>query len=270
MITIPSYIPYIKRTNNEIHNNNSQRIPKTIVQTYVNNSIPEPIYNNITKILEKNPEYNYRFISDKEAKQIIENHCTPRVLKAFNQLVLGAAKGDFVRYIVLYLYGGVYLDLDASITIDLNTFIQPTDEFIFFINGDINLEQFCFAIRPRHIILEKVIEEMVTRIENREPNIFRATGPTLFNDVVYNMINNSPTFIYDTNKNLSPSERGEVYGKNNEYMGGRLILRHRNDVEANFIFRIEDAEKMIYENTESIPYFKYDASSNIHYVYTLF
>jgi mannosyltransferase OCH1-like enzyme len=245
-----------------------QTIPKTLIQTYVNNKIPEPIYENLKTILKTNPEYDYRLITDQEAVEIIKTYFDQRTLNAFQQLILGAAKGDFIRYIVLYLFGGVYLDLDASINLDLNNFIKPNDEFIFFINGDINLEQFCFAIRPQHPLLLKVIEEMIVRIENKEHNIFNATGPTLFNDVIYNTMNN--TNIYDTNKNLTPNQRGECYGKHNQYMGGRLILRHGNDMENNFTFRIENADKMIYENTDTVSYFSYDPSSNIHYIYRLF
>jgi mannosyltransferase OCH1-like enzyme len=261
MIAIPTSIPAnTKKT--------PQTIPKTITQTYVNNKIPEPIYDNLNQILKNNPEYDYRLITDQEAVEIMKMHFDQRTLNAFQQLILGAAKGDFVRYIALYLYGGVYLDLDASINLDLNTFISPNDEFIFFINGDRNLEQFCFMIRPRHPLLLKVIEEMINRIENREHNIFRATGPTLFNDVIYNTMSN--TNIYDTNVNLTPNQRGDCYGKHNQFMGGKIVLRHGNDMEEKFNFRIENADKMIYENTDSISYFRYDPSSNIHYVYRLF
>lgn len=261
MIEIPTTIPSsIEKT--------PQVIPKTIIQTYVNNKIPEPIYKNLNQILNKNPEYDYRLITDKEAIEIIKTHFDQRTLNAFQQLIIGAAKGDFIRYIALYLYGGVYLDLDASINTDLNTIISPKDEFIFFINGDRNLEQFCFMIRPRHPLLLKVIEEMITRIENKEPSIFRATGPTLFNDVIYNTLSN--TNVYDTNKNLTPHQRGECYGNNNQFMGGKIMLRYKNDIEENIIFRIDGAEKMIYDNTETVSYFTYDPSTNIHYVYRLF
>ena len=241
-------------------------IPKTILQTYVNNNIPALIYKNLKKILQNNPEYDYRLITDKEGIEIIKTNFDERVLTAFLQLKIGATKGDFIRYIAMYLYGGVYLDLDASIELDLNTLIYPKDEFIFFINGDRNLEQFCFAIRPKHILMKKIIEEMITRIEKREPNIFRATGPTLFNDVIYNTMSN--TNIYDTNKNLTHEERGICYGKNNQFMGGKIVLRHKNDMEEKIVFRMKDAE--IYENPESMSYFTYDQSSNMHFIYTLF
>jgi len=262
MIAIPTLI------RSEITNKRPQRIPKTIIQTYVNNNIPEPIFNNLQIILKTNPEYDYRLITDQEGIELIKTHFDERTLNAFLKLKIGAAKGDFIRYIALYLFGGVYLDLDASIDMDLNTFINPNDEFIFFINGDVNLEQFCFMIRPQHPLLLNIIKEMVNRIENKERNIFKATGPILFNDVIYNTMNNSN--IYDTDKNTTYSERGKCYGDNNQFMGGKIVLRHGNDMEEKIKFRIKDSENMIYNNNQSINYCNYDPSTNINYIYTIF
>jgi len=262
LVELPIFIP------SSISEPSPQKIPKIIFQTYSTNKIHPAIYNNIMEIRKRNPEYNYRLINDNEGIEIMKTYCGDRVLNAFQQLILGAAKGDFIRYIILYLFGGVYLDLDASIELDLNTFIHPNDEFVFFINGDVNLEQFCFMIRPRHELMLKVIEEMITRIENKERNIFKATGPTLFNDVIYNTMNNSN--IYDTNANVSNDDRGVCYSNNNRFMGGRIVLRHNNDVEENFIFRLKDSQHMLYDNNDSICYCNFDASTNIHYIYTLF
>jgi mannosyltransferase OCH1-like enzyme len=263
-IEIPTYIKTVLDKTN-LQNN---VIPKTIIQTYKTNKIHPYLHKNIMEIRKRNPDYDYRLITDSEGAFLIKNHFHERVFKAFEKLIIGAAKGDFIRYIVLFLYGGVYLDLDASIELELNTFIHPTDEFIFFINGDANLEQFCFMIRPKHPLMLKIIEEMVTRIENKEPNIFKATGPTLFNDVIYNTMNN--TNIYDTNKHISNDDRAVVYSNNNKFMGGKIVLRHGNDIENMFIFRIEDSENMLYDNKETIRYCHHDPSTNVNYIYTLF
>jgi mannosyltransferase OCH1-like enzyme len=263
-IEIPAYI----KTTLDNTTPPYQVIPKTIIQTYKTNKIHPYLYKNIMEIRKRNPDYDYRLITDSEGIFLIKNYFQERVLKAFEKIIIGAAKGDFIRYIVLFLYGGVYLDLDASIELDLNTFINPIDEFIFFINGDANLEQFCFMVKPKHPLILKIIEEMVTRIENKEPNIFKATGPTLFNDVIYNTMNK--TNIYDTNKNVSNEERAVVYSNNNRFMGGKIVLRHGNDMENKFIFRIEDSENMLYDNKETIRYCHYDPSTNVNYIYTLF
>jgi mannosyltransferase OCH1-like enzyme len=37
------------------------------------------------------------------------------------------AKADFWRYLVLYKYGGVYIDIDSSIDVPLDSFINGGD-----------------------------------------------------------------------------------------------------------------------------------------------
>lgn len=107
-ISIPLYIK------SSVQNNNS-KIEKNIIQTYKNNNINTFIYNNIKRMLLLNNDYNYIFITDEIAIDLIKNNFDENTLSAFNKLNIGAAKGDFVRYIAMYVYGGVYLDLDASI-----------------------------------------------------------------------------------------------------------------------------------------------------------
>jgi len=270
-IDIQTFIKSTYSNKNENTNKNESKkqvIPKTIIQTYYTNKIHPTIYQNIMEILEKNPEYDYRLITDKEGIELMKTHYSERVLNAFQQLKLGAAKGDFIRYIALYVYGGVYLDLDASIDTDLKNITDTHNEFVFFVNGEKNLEQFCFLIRPQHPILINIIEEMVKRIENKEKNIFIATGPTLFNDVVLKMMTNKP--IYNSSETIDHMDRGDCFEKNNRFMGGKLLFRFNNDVEEQIIFRIPDSEDMLYENNEAIRYSMFDPSTNIVSINAMF
>ena len=73
------------------------------------------------------------------------------------KLNIGAAKGDFIRYIALYLYGGVYIDLDSSISINLDTFINYNLDFIFFYDHAYNLMNTSIITKKRNPILLKLI-----------------------------------------------------------------------------------------------------------------
>jgi mannosyltransferase OCH1-like enzyme len=262
MITIPTLI------RSEITNKSPQRIPKTIIQTYVNNNIPEPIFNNLQIILKTNPEYDYRLITDQEGIELIKTHFDERTLNAFLKLKIGAAKGDFIRYIALYLFGGVYLDLDASIDMDLNIFINPDDNYIFFMDGDKNLEQFCFMIEPTHHLMKQIIEEMVNRIENKEQNIFKATGPTLFNDIIYNNLTNKN--IYDTGTNVPAIIREYTY-MNNSTKNNRIINRKGKEIEEIFSFRIKDYDdNMLYNDNNKSYYYLDNNNTNIAYLRNLY
>ena len=183
------------------------KIPKIIIQTGNTAKIHRMIYNNIHSILRLNPDYSYIFITDNTAIELIKANFDTNTLNAFNKLKVGAAKGDFIRYIALYVYGGVYLDLDAGITTRLSDIIPTDTEFIFFYNSDVDpkITNWIIMSSPKNVLIKKIIDEMVIRIHNNETNIFLATGPTLFTDVIYNEINN--TNIYGFKNIFSIQER---------------------------------------------------------------
>lgn len=235
-------------------------IPKLIIQTYKTNELHPFIYNNIMKMLEKNKEYEYRFITDEDGIELLKHHFDENILDAFLKVKLNAAKGDFIRYIALYIYGGIYLDLDASIEIDLNDFFFGMSEklddkdFIFFYNEhcDAKIEQWLIMVKPNNEIILKVIEEMVKRINNGEKNIFIATGPTLFTDVIYNLLNN--TKIYNIKTKIDVNERIKILqslnNNKNEYTN-HGIFYNRQNLKKYFKFRIDNYEdNIIYQDEE--------------------
>jgi len=222
------------------------KIPKLLIQTYKDNVIHPVLYNNTMDFLNRNKDFSYKLITDATGLQLIKDHFDLDVLWAFERLNVGAAKGDFLRYVALYVYGGVYLDLDSSIHIALSTYIQPDDEFIFFYD-DANIEQNCFMIRPKHELLKAIIDEMVRRIYTKENNIFIATGPVLVTDVIYNTMKG--THVYNVVDSVPHHEKMTCW-KSRSFMGGRFVYRPAND--PNFQFKVEGYdESMLYNNHEA-------------------
>jgi len=236
-----------KRTNNL-----DSKIPRNLIQTYKDNKIHRFIQENLENILETNDDYNYYLITDDIGIDIIKQHFDQRTLDAFNRLNLGAAKGDFLRYIAIYVYGGIYLDLDSNINTHLSSFINPTLEHLFFMDRNSNLQQWCFAASPNNPIILRIIEEMINRINNNEQNIFLATGPTLFTDVVYNLIEKSQ--YYNTTRILSPEERSRTFSTN--YNNGIVLYEDDPNLQFTnkFQFRIDGYNfNMLYNNDRYIP-----------------
>jgi len=183
-------------------------IPKILIQTFKTNNLSEPITTNIQRVLRQNPEFQHLLVTDLDGERLIKDHFSHRVYRAYKALNVGAAKGDFIRYVALYVYGGVYLDLDSSISAHIVSTFDLTQEYIIFMDVNSNLVQWILMISPRHPLMKKVIDEMVTRIETPELNIFLATGPTLFTDVVYEHV--TSTRVYDTTINVPVFERRQL------------------------------------------------------------
>ena len=191
--------------------NNRFHIPLEIIQTYHSDNIHPAIQENVHRILEKNPECSYRLVTDAIGVQLIEKHFDASVLHAYRRLALGAAKGDFLRYVALYVYGGIYLDLDGGLDLHLASFLETHRDpsFVFFHDGAFSVIQWCFMVAPRQPVMLDIIHEMLRRIENGEDNIFLATGPTLVTDVWYQRLTHQE--VYNCTRFIKAEERKKAW-----------------------------------------------------------
>lgn len=116
-----------KNRNNDNLNCTTKNIPNNIFQTWKTQSFSDcrPI-----KVLEMNPNYNYWLFDDKEMdyfmNEIMIYEFDGNITKAYNMIddINGAAKADLWRYSVLWKYGGVYLDFDATCFVSFDDIIH--------------------------------------------------------------------------------------------------------------------------------------------------
>jgi hypothetical protein len=256
--TIPTHI---KRT---IHSTSSSIIPKNIIQTFKTDQIHEHIYKNIQTILRLNPEYDYYMITDEIGIELIKKYFDDRTLEAFMKLKVGAAKGDFLRYIALYIYGGVYLDLDSSISLKLCEFIPNDVDYIYFykFTNNVGIIQWILITKTQENFILQMIKEMVNRIHNSEINIFIATGSILATDIIYNSLNN--TNIYNIFNHTTIFERKTFFDDLNKSNGlNHKIKGHFLDIclyTKHIHFRLEGFNKdMVYVDEE-----KYNGLNSIY------
>ena len=95
------------------------KIPKIILQTYSNPTrIPKKVESNFNKFAKG---YERRVYSDSDAIQFLSQYFSVAVLNKFTTLKRGAHKADLLRYCLLYIYGGIYLDIKTEL-------VQPIDE----------------------------------------------------------------------------------------------------------------------------------------------
>ena len=103
-------------------------IPKIIFQTSITK---QPQYV-IDMIKIKAPEWEYRHFTDKDIiKYLIKNPLDefPFILNVFQKMKFGAHKADLFRYYFLYNEGGVFMDSDAIMEIQLNDIVRNYDFF---------------------------------------------------------------------------------------------------------------------------------------------
>lgn len=128
----PVYKPSCKlRSNLSRHfpYNASTPIPKLIWQTWKlrlsDSKFPKKVSNRIQSWINNNPNYTHTLFSDADMKTFVENEFAniPQVVDAFNLMPKPVLKADFFRYLIIFVKGGVYTDID---TINL----KPIDSWV--------------------------------------------------------------------------------------------------------------------------------------------
>lgn len=179
--------------------------------------------NNIANLKKKNPDYCYRLISNKEAVCFIEKYYGSAILKYWNRIdnTYLAAKADFLRYLLLYALGGIYVDLKSTIDIPLSKTIRDDDKYLVFywdnlpngqhhylipeyIKGGEMLQGFIISARG-HCFLRSCILNVMRQIDRYNPyengvgwqGVLTTTGPALYTRTIYDEIQRcSDTTIY--------------------------------------------------------------------------
>ncbi|CDK29002.1 unnamed protein product [Kuraishia capsulata CBS 1993] len=194
--------------------------------TLANEDIPYRSFINDWKNL--NPNDNYNLISDKEVYEKIKLHLfrtVPEVVQAFDMMPEPILQHDLGRYLIVFLKGGVYSDIDTQITRPIDEWYGTDDPNVGFIVGveeDMNLEdwfrymprrlqfaQWTLRAKSHHPLLARLIARIVkTTFDAKKKDKLRAyyesftgvdkcesidvmdwTGPGVFTDVVMYYLN---------------------------------------------------------------------------------
>jgi len=167
-------------------------IEKNIFQSWHSYQLHPEVQDKIDSYKRLNPEYKYFLYNDKDIDNFVNMHFKGEIADCYNKLNIIVAKVDFWRYLVLYKYGGIYLDIDSSIEISLDSLIQDNDEAIITAEQNPNIYvQWALIFKKGHPILKRTIELIVDNIKtNRYPNdILKMTGPGIYSQAINEIYN---------------------------------------------------------------------------------
>ena len=161
-------------------------IPKKIFQSWKTKNLPPKMGENVEKLKSMNPEYEYELWDDTDCKNFLLEHFGENYANAFDVLKPGAFKCDFWRYAILYVYGGVYLDIDMVPLTPLRDFIKDSDEFVSIVDlkktYKCAIYQAFIATVPQHPIMSYSLQLSFANIVNRKYGIretLNITGPVV-------------------------------------------------------------------------------------------
>jgi len=157
-------------------------IPMNIFQTWHSKYLPPKMKKNCLSLKKSNPEFKYYLFDDEDCREFIKSHYNSLVLGAFDKLKPGAYKADLWRCCILYVYGGIYLDIKFNC---VNGFklIELTDDeyFVKDWGNDLAVYNAFIICKPKNHILLSCIKEIVKNVENKYygDSALDVTGPKM-------------------------------------------------------------------------------------------
>ena len=185
-------------------------IPRIIYRT-ISNKAQIPLYNDaITTTQNIHPDFEQIIYTDDMIYDFINTYYNSRVLNAYNCInpKYGAAKADFFRYLLIYIKGGIYLDIKSAIIKPINDLLEQHHNKMILYNWSSWIYRNAFWTKfwfgeyimggifsPKgNPIFKDVINQIIYNIENNINNenytgkssVLSQTGPVMFTNVIKN------------------------------------------------------------------------------------
>jgi len=170
-------------------------IPSIIVQT----SRDKPEKYIIDKILSKCPGWYYAHFTDDEAIEFFEDNYFEEfknIVDKFRNMPSGAHKGDLFRYFYLYVNGGVYIDGDAMIEVNIDDVIKDYSFFSVYSGVPKTIFQGFIGSTPRNDILYKALQDAYNIDVKKLKEDYHLLCKNLF-DIVKNDTTNKKIKLYN-------------------------------------------------------------------------
>jgi mannosyltransferase OCH1-like enzyme len=195
--------------------NNDYKIPNIIHFTFCNKNLPHEILNVIEHNKKVCNKCKFIFYDDNSCDEFIKNNFNREIYNTYKKInpSYGAMRADFFRYCVLYIIGGIYIDIKSQIEVPIFKIINKKDLCILDIPRS-NLEpwrkksptyeQWLLIFAPRHPYLLSMINLMFKYINqqyiptqinginlSKKGTILNITGPDAFTKAVNQFISNN-------------------------------------------------------------------------------
>jgi hypothetical protein len=160
-------------------------IPKIIHQTWRDKTLPPIIYSLISeniKLLKSNG-YELMFWTDDMILKLISEEY-PNFYNIYKMTRTGVQKGDIARILLVYHYGGIYIDLDVLILRDFGELLdmnsnklyityEPSGQTNALYNSDKYICNAFFAANKNNNMLKIILNNIPEYIKNYSENIFQ-------------------------------------------------------------------------------------------------
>jgi len=172
-------------------NKKEVKIPKIIMQTWKDKNIPDKWKCSPESIKKHMPDWKYVLMTDKDNREFVKKHF-PDFLPYYDAFPYPIMRADAIRYMWLYINGGLYLDLDFEVLKPLDGLFTIDAEAYLVNSSNVGsyLTNSFMASKPRCKLWLEVIEAMKKELPfycvGKHLVVMNQSGPVLFTHTVRN------------------------------------------------------------------------------------
>ena len=112
------------------------KIPKIIMQTWKNHDIPDKWKISPKSIKKYMPDWKYVLMTDEDNRAFVKKYF-PDFLPYYDGFIHNIMRADAIRYMYLYKFGGIYMDLDFEVKHNLDSLFYTDAEAYLIASGNI-------------------------------------------------------------------------------------------------------------------------------------
>ncbi len=165
------------------------KIPKLIMQTWKNHDIPKKWRISPKSIKEMMPDWDYVLMTDEDNRNFVRKHF-PDFLPYYDRFPYNIQRADAIRYMFLYIHGGIYMDLDFKVQHPLDELFTYDSDAYLVASGNIGsyITNSFMASKPGCKLWLEMIEAMKKPLPRyylgKHVIVMNSTGPIMLTHVV--------------------------------------------------------------------------------------
>lgn len=211
-ILIPLFLQFVVKGEERRNVSSEYKIPKVLYQSWWHKNLSQYMDVSLEQFKKNkaaNPDIEFQLWDDEDVETFLKSEFPSDVYEAYSHInpLLGAARGDFFRYAIIYKRGGLWLDVESSLHTPkfFGDIIKPDDECILDKRRDDLVayrspsqwgypthEQWFLAAMPNHPYFDYAVKQIVRSYKKHlhiktefKNGVLRYTGPDMFTAAVH-------------------------------------------------------------------------------------
>jgi mannosyltransferase OCH1-like enzyme len=195
--TIHSYMKLNQRF--FLKENYNSIIPLHLYTCWHTKELPLKMKENYQFLIESNPKIQFHLYDEENCREFVQTHFEPNVLDAYNSLIPCSYKSDLWRYCILYINGGIYMDIKYK-CVNGFKFISLTEKEHFVRDRPEKAVYTALIVTlPKNEIMLNCINQIVENVKNKYygNGCLDPTGPILLGKNFTQNDNNNMEFYFN-------------------------------------------------------------------------